>query len=76
MWWQTSSGVSLACVAFVLPGFPGVWKAKSPQRVLRGRETGVEGGERAARAPPRGRFVVSGPHMVLRLMDRWMSAFE
>lgn len=65
-----ASRVSRACVALTLPGLPGVWKARSPRRGLK-RERRLsaaaaeDGGVRAARAPPRGLFVVSGPHIAV-----------
>jgi hypothetical protein len=62
---HSSPGVSLACVALELEGLPGVWKARSPQML---DEMELMGGLRAARAPPRGRFVYSGPHMVVLMV--------
>lgn len=65
-----ASRVNLACVALTLPGLPGVWNARSPL-IARQRgevELNETGGVRAARAPPRGLLVVSGPHMMTMMV--------
>lgn len=59
----SASGVSLACVASLLSGWPGVWKARSAQ-MDRSRSASI-GELRAASAPPRGLLVNSGPHMAI-----------
>lgn len=62
---DSAVGVIRAWVALSLAGLPGVWKARSALSEGDWEPAGgVVRGLRTARAPPRGRYVFPGPHIM------------